>query len=293
MQTAPDASARIHDRMTGLDSLLLRITAWGTAAALAMGAAVFIAQTPSGTERLQVAFADTVLPQQAIAAKAPDPAVAILQAKFDRLSADRERLETRLTSLEQGLDDITGSIRSQSDRREPSVQAKAASQPFIEPPLIPRLETLTLTPRQPAPKREATPVPAPEPEIAKTPPAAEPKQSEAGPQAEAAAPVPPARVAALPPPAKRGAEFGIELGTAADMAALQHRWMGIKANHGPLLVGLSPVAVKDKHPGSASLRLIAGPVKSMAAARELCAKFAAQNGYCFPRQVDAAEIVQR
>jgi hypothetical protein len=51
--------------------------------------------------------------------------------------------------------------------------------------------------------------------------------------------------------------------------------------------------VKDKRPGSTSLRLIAGPLKSMAAARELCAKLAVQNGYCFPRQVDAAEIVQR
>ena len=77
------------------------------------------------------------------------------------------------------------------------------------------------------------------------------------------------------------------------MAALHSRWLLVKANHGPLLVGLSPVALKDKRQGGKGLRLIAGPIKSMAAARELCAKFAVQNGYCFPRQVDAADVVQR
>jgi hypothetical protein len=60
-----------------------------------------------------------------------------------------------------------------------------------------------------------------------------------------------------------------------------------------LLVGLSPIGVKDKRPGNTNLHLVAGPLPSLAAARELCAKFAAQNGYCWPSRVDAAEVVQR
>lgn len=294
MQTEHDASRRVHDRGTGVETLLLRLTAWGTAAALAVGVVVLTAQTPQGSERLQVAFAGTASQQPATAAvNRPDPALATLQAKLDRLSADRERLEARLASLEHGLDDITGSIRSQAEKREASVQPPPNSRPIIEPPLIPPMETLTLTPK-PAnePQAEAQPSAAPV-ERASAAAVPEPVQPEATPEPKSERPLPPARVAALPSRAHRGAEYGIEIGNAPDLASLQSRWTGIKANFGPLLVGLSPVAVRDKHSGHSALKLLAGPVKSMAAARELCAKFAAQNGYCFPRQVDAADVVQR
>ncbi len=103
-----------------------------------------------------------------------------------------------------------------------------------------------------------------------------------------AAPLPHARPAAHPP-----AEYGVELGTPPDLDALRTRWLSVKANFGPMLVGLSPVAVKDKRPGSTQVRLMAGPLKSMAATRELCAKFVAANGYCRPTKVDATDIVQR
>jgi hypothetical protein len=51
-------------------------------------------------------------------------------------------------------------------------------------------------------------------------------------------PLPPAR-----PPARPAvhAEYVIELGTAPDMDALRARWVSIEANHGPILVGLTPV----------------------------------------------------
>ncbi len=287
MQTAPDAHRRVSVQPSGFDTMLLRTVGWGTAAALALGAAVFTAQTPSGAERIEIALAGAVAPQTAVAeVKQLDPAVIALQAKLDRLTVDRDRLEARLASLEHGLDDITGSIRNQPQTVRP------ANPPIIEPPLIPALETLPLTPKAMPQKVEEPPEPAAS-ETAATAPAPEPGKTESSPEPLTEAQPAPARVAAVPPPAKHAAEFGIELGTAPNMAALQSRWLSAKANFGPLLVGLSPVAVKDKRAGTTSLRLIAGPVKSMAAARELCAKFVIQNGYCFARQVDAAEIVQR
>ena len=73
-----------------------------------------------------------------------DPSVVALQAKLERLSSDRDPLEARLATLEHGLDDVTGSIRSQSEQRSTSVQtARAVNPPIIEPPLIPPMETLT------------------------------------------------------------------------------------------------------------------------------------------------------
>ena len=73
----------------------------------------------------------------------------------------------------------------------------------------------------------------------------------------------------------RHAEYSVEVGTTPDMNALRTRWLSLKAGFGPLLAGLSPGAVKDKRPGSTQSRLMAGPLRSVAAARELCAKFVA------------------
>ncbi len=296
MQTAPDGREGVQS--SSFDNILLRTLGWGTAAALALGAAVFTAQTETGTARIQLAFAGTALPQPAVAAaNTPDPAIATLQTKLERLAADRERLEARRASIEHGLEDVTGSIRSQNEKRETPVQTAraapiAATPPIIEPPAIPKLETLSLIPKATTPPAAEEPAPMQAPETAA---AASPEATEAPPTTETQTevPLPPTRTAALPVRPQRAAEYGIELGNASDLNTLQSRWVSIKANFGPLLVGLSPVAVKDKHPGSKAVRLMAGPVKSMAAARELCAKFAAQNGYCFPRQVDVADIVQR
>jgi pyruvate/2-oxoglutarate dehydrogenase complex dihydrolipoamide acyltransferase (E2) component len=295
MPTAPDALRRDNLQSGGFNTILLRTVGWGTAAALALGVAVFTAQTQSGTERIQLALTGAPAAQiAAVAVKQSDPAVAVLQAKLERLTIDRDRLEARLASLEHGLDDITGSIRSQSEARSSALQVGRTNPPIIEPPLIPALETLPLTPKAVPPKAEEPAAPtAAAPATAAASGTTEPPKAEAFSEPQSEVTTAPARVAALPAPAKRAAEFGIELGNAADMAALQSRWVGIKANYGPLLAGLSPVAVKEKRAGHTGLRLIAGPVKSMAAARELCAKFALQNGYCFPRQVDPAEIVQR
>src|SRR4051812_35825023 len=90
MQTAPDANGRVSVQPSGFDTLLLRTFGWGIAAALALGVAVWTAQTPSGSERIQVALAGAVAPQTAVAAvNQPDPALAALQAKLDRLAGER------------------------------------------------------------------------------------------------------------------------------------------------------------------------------------------------------------
>ena len=93
----------------------------------------------------------------------------------------------------------------------------------------------------------------------------------------------PAPRAPVPP-----VEYGVEV---ADMNALRTRWLSVKGNFGPLLAGLGPVAYKRS--GSTQLRLMAGPLKSMTAAREVCAKFVAANGYCWPTRVNATDVVQR
>ena len=77
------------------------------------------------------------------------------------------------------------------------------------------------------------------------------------------------------------------------MENLRERWASAKANFGPMLIGLSPVAVRDRHPGSTAVRLVAGPLPTLVAARELCARFARVNGDCWPARINPADVVQR
>ena len=253
---------------SGSDTVFLRTGAWGMAAVLALGTLVYAAQSDSGTVRMQIAVIEALGTNAPTVTARTAPASPALEARLEQLSAERTRLETRLAALEHGLEDVTGSIRREKVEPKP-----AAVTPFIEPPVIPPLSTLP-------PSSTVAAIPA------------EPVAETVAPvdAAPAAVPIPPARPAARP---AGHVEYGVELGTAADLDALRTRWTGVKANFGPLLSGLSPVAVKDKRPGSTQLRLMAGPLKSMAAARELCAKFVAANGYCWPTRVDTTDVVQR
>lgn len=287
MQRMPQTASSVDS--SGFDTVLLRTGAWGTVAALALGTFVYAAQTDTGTARMQMVLNEAVGTEAPIVtAKTALPpagpsgaALAALETKLDLLSAERTRLEARLATLEHGLEDVTGSVRRQTEK----VESNPATPPFIEPPVIPPVSTLP-------PK---TTVAAVSPELTTIDTATAPPQpaTETPAPAEfvpAEIPIPPLR-----PPTRPAAhaEFGVELGTAPDMDALRARWLSVKANFGPMLVGLGPVAVKGKRPGATQLRLMAGPLKSMAAARELCARFVAANGYCWPARVDAAEVVQR
>jgi hypothetical protein len=112
--------------------------------------------------------------------------------------------------------------------------------------------------------------------------------------------IPPNRLAALPPsahapapPAPPKVEYGIELTTAPDIDTLRTRWAAVKANYGPLLTGLQPVAVHERLPGGSNYRLIAGPLMNFAAAKQMCTRFTAAGAICRPARFDPNSVVQR
>jgi hypothetical protein len=294
-----------------------RSTGWAVTAAAALAALATVAQTPSGTERLQGVLAAIGAEAGPRAANArpvdPDDKIKALQAQIQYLNSERERLETRLSALEHGLEDVTGSIRRQAAQPSPPLDqaAKTADVPVIDPlgtppagplPQMPKAAAVDTAPapaEPPAEKVEPAKLAAAKPDA--QPPASRPEPV-AAPSEPAAvalpstAPLPQPRVAALaassarPAPARH--EFGIELAKASDLEALRASWVGVKANFGPLLVGLNPLAVKDSRRDGKGLRLVAGPLPNLAAARELCARFAAMNGYCWPMRVDASAVLQ-
>lgn len=127
--------------------LLWRLGSWGLAAVGAVVVAVLASQSQIQLRRDQFAATD-ILNRQAqqiqFVAKETQTEARRLASAIETLSGDRDRLYARLTSVEQGLDSVTGSIKRQA---QPAV---------VQPAIV----TATPTPAapvaaEPAPKAAA------------------------------------------------------------------------------------------------------------------------------------------
>lgn len=284
-------------------SALIRLCGWGGGAAFAMAALAVTIQTDIGRDRLRQAYAAignagavvAPVPPQRTAEK--DAEIRALEAQLRTLTADRDRLAGRMASLERHLEDMTGSIQRQVAQQATQQAAAQAAKPAVSPPTVVAAA---------APATPAAPVinPLTRPAIVDGdwPNDAEP-HAHAEPEADAepqlAVPLPPPRVIgslAEPPPQPPlppKQEYGIELGNAPTMDALRARWTILKANYGPLLGGLQPIAVRDRRPAGTEFRLVAGPLPNLAAARQLCTRFADARAACRATKINAESVVQR
>lgn len=287
---------------------LWRFGTWGVCAAAALIAVAVASQTERGGERLHSAFAAPV-PVEAVAVTEARQRAAEAQAETERLAAqlrdltaDRDRLAARVAGLEHNFEDITGSIK----REVAEVAARASPPPADLPKIASVAPAQPAAPAAAAPPEEkaqavsrdgaaqASPPPAaepPAPAAAAAPPAA-PIVAAAPPAASVAAAAPPppapevklaaapAAEPALPQPGKPA--IGIDIGGSSTLALLNARWAAMKAHHGPLLQGLSPLALHERRPGRLPYRLVLGPLPDAAAATRLCAQFAAARAACHP-----------
>jgi hypothetical protein len=286
---------------------LLRLTAWGTGAALALALAVTSGMSATGSRRASVALAswgggDSSEPQRQVTAAQLVPRTSDLDGETRRLNeairllaADRDRLATRVGSLERNVDDMTGSIRQSAGARTPG---NAAASP------LPQISSLQ-SPSPGAAPETASPATFPT-TAAHAPPAAAAtwptSTSAAWPSPSAAVPIAPSspplsRVATAPPgtaatgdivrtaPGATKTEFGVDIGAGDDMESLRAIWNGLKTQHGSLINGLRPVySVIDNRSGQPEMRLIIGPIANAAAAAKLCATLGAADVLCSTRQ---------
>jgi hypothetical protein len=239
---------------------LWRLSAWGCAAAVSLAALAITTQTEGGSERLAYALSPGT-PRNLFAEISDlkrrtlekDAETKRFENQVVTLAADRDRLTTRLASLERNLDDMTGSIKRQS----------ALAPPAFSPLAMPAVAA-------PAQATAAAPEPAP---------------------------LPPARMANAPAVEEPGEphklEFGVDLGGASTMDVLNARWAAVKANFGPLLTGLHPLAARDNRPGSSGFRLLIGPVANPAAGMQLCARFTAVRITCRTTKFAGEQLAQR
>jgi len=277
---------------------LWRLTGWGLAAALSLAVLAVITQTHTGSKRLQMALAPAELPDHPVAVvNLPPPAsateLARVQAELRALTVDRDRLAERVATVEHSLDDLTGSIKKLAE-------AKAAEPPPAKPAPPPTIAAPQVTAAPSAPAQEqpagetaaapaqgelrngATAEPAPQHKADETT-AAHPAEP-AAPAAEAAAPshvdvpLPPVRMAALPPKP----EFGIALAGATSVALLHMQWAALEANFAPLLGALKPHVLRERRGTRAHYRLVVGPLPTYTAAAKLCARLIRARAVCHP-----------
>jgi hypothetical protein len=288
---------------------LWRLFGWGSAASIALAAVALTSQTEAGGKRLQLALAYVSEPGRAVAQIPPRAAEAEgetkrLAAQVRDLAADRERLTARIALLERNLEDMTGSIKQQSEQlaaaRAVNTPPPAPSAPATTPAVVaaappPARALPALTPLAMPAVREAAATSWPA--TTARPETAEPtKPLEAAASADESVPLPPVRVAAAPvnePTAEPSpkSDYGIDLGGAGNLEALRIHWAALKANYGPLLVGLHPVAAQQpKHTAGVTYRLVAGPLPNAAEAAQLCARFPVTRTGCRPAKFAGAQL---
>jgi hypothetical protein len=95
---------------------LWRLGSWGVGSVAAVVVAVMASQSSIGARRDQIAAADLARQSQQIqsVAKEGHAEARRLASAIDTLNGDRDRLYSRVTVLEQGLDSVTGSIARQN-----------------------------------------------------------------------------------------------------------------------------------------------------------------------------------
>jgi hypothetical protein len=254
---------------------LWRLATWGTAATLALMVAVI--GTYSDTGRRGASAAGNVSAAQ-LASRSPEAEAETrrLADAVRELTADREHLAARISTVERNLEDMTGSIRRQS------AETAAPPSPAADAP----------DPASPAaPSKVAAVSALSEPKAAGL--VGQPPPSERVAHAPSAAPD------NAPEPAKP--ELGVDVGGATNFDGLRVLWASTKGNHGALFDGLHPiVAVRENgRTRNTELRLIAGPLPNVEAATRLCATLSAERRYCQPvgfegqRLADADVVPER
>jgi hypothetical protein len=113
---------------------LWRLGSWGVGSVAAVVVAVMASQSSIGLRRDKIASADLARQSQQIQSVAKDSQSEArrLASAIDTLNGDRDRLYSRVTVLEQGLDSVTGSIARQNSATgspQPAASRSTASEP--------------------------------------------------------------------------------------------------------------------------------------------------------------------
>jgi sporulation related protein len=270
---------------------LMRLASWGLAAAAALLVAVLSAHSQRGTITAAAAGNEGAAPWAGAAMVAQLTAhsneleneARRLADAVTELTADRERLNGRIASLERSLEDVTGTIKRPTAASAPSATPAAA------------------TPTPVAAAAAAAPAaaqPAPTPAVSASlfAPAPLASRDQVAPNVEATEPAAPRKVAAIEPTEGKPLdlkppEIGVDVGAAASFDAARGLWHSTRAVEPTMFEGLHPVVVvRETKARGTELRLIVGPFANQDAATRLCVALSVERRYCQPMAFEGQEL---
>jgi hypothetical protein len=228
---------------------------WGAAMLAAVLVAALAAHSDIGAQRAAHILASlNASPDASAHAFDAEGAARQLTQAVRTLAQDRDRLAGRLAAVERDMDDLTGSIKQQSEAAKSSQSGSAW--PIGAPPVA-------MTPADIAAMVKSV---APPPS----------RQAVVG--APAATDAPPAQLPA----------YGADIGSAVAMKTLQTRWAALRAAHPQLFDGMHPVVAlrQNAHLNHTELHLVVGPYSSADAAAQFCGLLATFHVPCQPTMFD-------
>jgi len=272
--------------------------------------------TPARTETAQVKAAPiAIAPTPVATTGSTSHEIARLNDALRALAAERDRLATRVETLERTVGDITASIKSEpvaepaAPQSEPSAVAPrperiAAAPTEVSPPppprSAPRAGAIAATPAPPNPPVSDSseifrPYALMQPIVTPPSPAQAPMQIHAVPPTQEAAP---RTTEAVPRNVESTAirtEFAVDLGGETNMDGLRALWANLRGNHGATLGNLRPlVSLREGgKSGGMELRLVAGPLANAGAAARTCAALQAKGVSCQTTVFDGQRLALR
>jgi hypothetical protein len=234
---------------------LRQIAIWGATAAGALLLAVLTSRSQVGEQRIALVLHDAPAATQPFDAQAETQRLA---TAVHGLAVDGNQIKARLASVEQDMNDVTGSISKQIesvDRRRQEDGPTVADTAVLTTVLIPAA--------------------APSHGFAATPATATLNESPS----------------ALAPRVR----YGVDIGSGLTIQALRARWAVIQSAHPDLFAGLQPIVTVKEIPrlNRVELRLVAGPLAETQAATQLCATLTAFGLFCQPTLFDGQHLALR
>lgn len=268
-----------------------RYAAWGSAACVAFALAMVALASEQGSQRIAAAWrpppaeaADTVSTLLAGRIGNTELEARRLNELVRTLTADRDRLMTRIASLERNFDEMSGTLTASVTSGSPSRSA------FVTPAATPAAEPATPAPVLP-PTAGIKPTFTFPP-----PPTLMPPQTTAVTGSAPTTRITDGHAASVPEPAEptsRITEFGIDVGADSSLDNLRKRWSTLRGSHAALLEGLRPlVGVRDGQK-TIELRLILGPLASPGVAARYCTALSVSGVVCQPTPYEGQKLASR
>jgi hypothetical protein len=262
---------------------LWRQAGWGLAAAAALSIAVLSSRDEGATQKVAALLSSMNLGPPASVPHQFDAETAARQlAQAMRgLADDRDRLASRLSSVERDMRETTGLIKQQIEAAKAEAiksARQAAPWPDSAQPVPMTIADVAVMVKTVSPA---------------SPSAAElPSSTAAATSAASPAPSNAADNAAPEATAALGQAYGVDLGAASTMKTLHHRWVSLRTAHPQLFEGIQPVVSVKQNPrtGHTELHLIVGPYANAETAAQFCDYVVPFHLSCQPAMFDGSRL---